>query len=167
MSTVSTVTQFLPRSAVGRIAAGMGLCFLCYCVYFDYKRRNHPDFRKRLRESNLIYSSMYNFSMYFILKLPDPEDKEATQQFIIQEIQLGEEGITTGDIENGVDHLCNAVMVCAHPQQLLMLFQQTLPPTVFQLLIKKISISEVQQPTSVKSDDSVPTITELEEEGVE
>ena len=28
--------------------AGLGLCFLGYCVYFDRKRRSHPDFKKKL-----------------------------------------------------------------------------------------------------------------------
>ena len=33
------------------IAGGVGLALLGYCVYFDRKRRSHPDFRKNLIES--------------------------------------------------------------------------------------------------------------------
>lgn len=32
-------------------AAGVGLCFLGYCIYFDRKRRSDPFFRQKLRES--------------------------------------------------------------------------------------------------------------------
>lgn len=34
------------------IVGGLGVAFLGYCVYFDHKRRSHPDFKKRLIESN-------------------------------------------------------------------------------------------------------------------
>jgi hypothetical protein len=47
----------------------------------------------------------------------------------------------TGDIENGVEHLGNAVAVCGQPQQLLQVLQQTLPPQVFQLLLMKLPIA--------------------------
>lgn len=35
------------------IAAGAGLCFLGYCIYFDKKRRSDPNFKQKLRESKL------------------------------------------------------------------------------------------------------------------
>jgi import receptor subunit TOM20 len=35
------------------LAGGVGLAFLGYCFYFDHKRRNHPEFRKRLIESKI------------------------------------------------------------------------------------------------------------------
>ena len=38
------------RLALATIA-GAGICFVGYCIYFDRKRRSHPDFRKRLNES--------------------------------------------------------------------------------------------------------------------
>lgn len=36
------------------IAGGLGLAFIGYCVYFDHKRRSHPDFKKNLIESKII-----------------------------------------------------------------------------------------------------------------
>lgn len=44
----------------------------------------------------------------------------------------------SGDIEEGVEHLSNAVAVCGQPQQLLQVLQQTLPPQVFALLVQKL-----------------------------
>jgi hypothetical protein len=37
----------------------------------------------------------------------------------LQEIQKGELLISTGDVERGVEHLANAVVVCGQPTQLL------------------------------------------------
>lgn len=47
------------------------------------------------------------------------KDHEAVQRFFLQEIQLGEELLAAGDLENGVDHLGNAVAVCGQPNDLL------------------------------------------------
>ena len=44
-----------------------------------------------------------------------------------------------GDYENCVKHLTNAIAVCGQPQQLLQVFQQMLPPAVFQILLQNIS----------------------------
>jgi mitochondrial import receptor subunit TOM20 len=46
-----------------------------------------------------------------------------------------------GDIENGVEHLGNAVAVCSQPQQLLQVLQQTLPSQVFQLLLMRLPVA--------------------------
>ncbi|VTJ82515.1 Hypothetical predicted protein [Marmota monax] len=36
---------------LGALAAGGAVAFLCYCVYFDRKRRGDPEFKRRLRDS--------------------------------------------------------------------------------------------------------------------
>lgn len=56
------------------------------------------------------------------------------------QVQLGEELLAQGDIENGVEHLSNAIAVCGQPQQLLQVLQQTLPPQVFRLLLERLPI---------------------------
>lgn len=40
-------------------------------------------------------------------------------RFFLQEIQAGEALISSGDIDQGVTHLANAVVVCGQPTQLL------------------------------------------------
>ncbi len=92
--------------------------------------------------------------------LPDLKDHEAVQQFFLREVslfcnkdftkifmillqikvQLGEELLAQGDIEEGVEHLSNAVAVCGQPQQLLQVLQQTLPPQVFRLLLERLPV---------------------------
>lgn len=73
---------------------------------------------------------------------------------------MGEALISSGDIENGVEHLANAVIVCGQPAQLLQVgltefdrrrdgslfffskllqvLQQTLPSQVFTMLINRM-----------------------------
>jgi import receptor subunit TOM20 len=46
--------------------------------------------------------------------------------------------IFLGDLDNGVDHLAKAVAVCSQPQSLMSLFQQTLPPELFQEIIMRL-----------------------------
>ena len=43
----------LSRNVGVAIAGGLGIAFLGYCVYFDRKRRNDPDFKKKLIESKI------------------------------------------------------------------------------------------------------------------
>ena len=43
--------QLLSRNVGVAVAGGLGLAFLGYCVYFDHKRRSHPDFKRKLIES--------------------------------------------------------------------------------------------------------------------
>ncbi|CAI5681576.1 unnamed protein product [Oreochromis niloticus] len=149
------------------IAAGVcGALFVGYCIYFDRKRRNDPNFKNRLRERWNIVSSFPVLvtgrrkqkaakERAGLAKLPDLKDAEAVQKFFLEEIQLGEELLAQGDYEKGVDHLTNAIAVCGQPQQLLQVLQQTLPPPVFQMLLTKLpSISQrIVSAQSLSEDD--------------
>merc|ERR1712013_585021 len=75
-------------------------------------------------------------------QLPDFSDQEAVQRFFLQEVQLGEELLATGDIQNGVDHLSLAVAVCGQPHSLLSVLQQTLPPQIYRLLLQNLDVAQ-------------------------
>jgi len=133
--------QLLTRSGLGIAAGVCGSMFLAYCVYFDHKRRSHPAFRQKLREKRLKERKQQKSSKLDSSQLPDLKDYEAVQKFFMQEVQLGEELLGLGDVDNGVEHLSNAVAVCGQPQQLLQVLQQTLPPQVFALLLQRLPIA--------------------------
>ncbi|XP_063731635.1 translocase of outer mitochondrial membrane 20 [Eleginops maclovinus] len=121
----------------GAVVAGVcGALFIAYCIYFDRKRRSHPSFKEKLRERRRKQNVSSDKSG--LARLPDLKDAEAVQKFFLEEIQLGEELLSQGDFEKGVDHLTNAIAVCGQPQQLLQVLQQTLPPPVFQMLLSKL-----------------------------
>ncbi|XP_075933108.1 translocase of outer mitochondrial membrane 20 [Anarhichas minor] len=118
------------------VVGACGVLFLAYCIYFDRKRRSDPRFKEKLRERRRKQNVSSESSG--VARLPDMKDAEAVQKFFLEEIQLGEELLATGDFEKGVDHLTNAIAVCGQPQQLLQVLQQTLPPPVFQMLLTKL-----------------------------
>jgi len=121
--------------------AGLGTAaFLGYCVYFDRKRRSHPDFRRKLREKRKAAAK--GGSTGGGPALPDFSDQEAVQRFFLQEVQLGEELLATGDITNGVEHLSLAVAVCGQPHSLLSVLQQTLPPQIYHLLLQNLEVAQ-------------------------
>lgn len=129
----------LSKSALSFAAAGAGLCFVGYCIYFDHKRRSDPLFKQKLRERRKK-AKQARMSTGGSTQLPDLKDTEAMQKFFLQQVQLGEELLATGEVERGVEHLSNAVAVCSQPQQLLQVLQQTLPPQVFQLLLQQLPV---------------------------
>jgi len=122
------------------VAAGAGLVFIGYCFYFDRKRRSDPDFKRKLREKRRKQQGGAKHGREGAKELPDLRDPEAMQRFFMQEVQLGEQLLGEGDVDEGVEHLSNAVAVCGQPQQLLSLLQQTLPSQVFQLLLVRLPL---------------------------
>ena len=126
------------------LMAGIGAAaFIGYCFYFDNKRRSAPDFRAKLKEKRRLAAKRANADKG--PKLPDLKDQEAVQRFFLQEVQLGEELLGQGDIENGVEHLSLAMVVCGQPTQanrLLGVLQQTLPPQIFSLLLQNLDLAQ-------------------------
>lgn len=136
MTTLST-----PSGRTLGLCAGLGAAaFLGYCLYFDRTRRSAPDFKKKLREKRRHAAKKASNNKG--PALPDFSDQEAVQKFFLQEVQLGEELLAQGDIENGVEHLSLAVAVCGQPHSLLGVLQQTLPPQIYQLLLQNLDLAQ-------------------------
>merc|ERR1712111_313765 len=99
-----------------------------------------PDFKAKLREKRRLATKKANANKG--PTLPNLKDQDAVQRFFLQEVQLGEELLSQGDIENGVEHLSLAVAVCGQPQSLLGVLQQTLPPQIFALLLQNLDLAQ-------------------------
>jgi len=128
--------SLLNPKTLGMAAALAGLCFSGYCVYFDHKRRSDPEFKNKLKERRRQSKQSKRKGGQTVL--PDFSNPEAMQKFFLSEVQKGEVLLADGEIEEGVDHLSNAVAVCGQPQHLLQVLQQTLPPHIFGLLVQKL-----------------------------
>uniref|UniRef100_A0A8D2ILQ6 TOMM20-like protein 1 n=1 Tax=Varanus komodoensis TaxID=61221 RepID=A0A8D2ILQ6_VARKO len=113
------------------LAAACGLAVLGFCLYFDAKRRSAPDFPRRLRESEWRRRRR---GRRWLMKIYTAK----VQEFFLQEIQLGELWLARGEHKKSIGHLANAVAVCTHPNQLMQVFEQTLPPQVFEMLVRSI-----------------------------
>jgi import receptor subunit TOM20 len=126
----------ISKTALGIAAGVAGTLFLGYCIYFDQKRRLDPEYKKKVRERRRKQKKTGATGSR--TEMPNLADHEAVQRFFLQEIQMGEALISSGEIEKGVEHLANAVVVCGQPSQLLQVLQQTLPAQVFTLLIQRM-----------------------------
>ncbi|KAK4872951.1 hypothetical protein RN001_014980 [Aquatica leii] len=123
------------------IAAGVcGTLFVGYCIYFDHKRHKDPEFKRKLRERRHANKQDKAVNRPSTVDFPNMKDYQAVQKFFAQEVQLSDELLAAGDVENAVDHLANAVTVCDQPNELLQVLQQTFPPNVFHLLIQRLPL---------------------------
>ncbi|XP_001369122.1 TOMM20-like protein 1 [Monodelphis domestica] len=129
----------MPCVRVLHLLAAVGVCgavaFLGYCVYFDRKRRSDPEFKRRLRDKRRAEQQKAKERG---VQSREALRNEKLQQFFLQEVQMGELWLSRGEHKIGVEHLSNAILVCGQPQKLLDVFKQTLPPMVFDMLMRKL-----------------------------
>ncbi|KAH8310352.1 hypothetical protein KR044_000872 [Drosophila immigrans] len=125
----------LVNKTFGIVAGLASAAFVGYCVYFDMKRRCHPDYKKSIyerRRRNRKPSGASN-------GIPNLSDQKSIESYFMQEIQKGEILITDGNYEGAAEHLMNAIVVCNKPGKLLSVLQNTLPEEVFSLLVHKLN----------------------------
>lgn len=123
------------RKSFGILAGLASAVFVGYCVYFDSKRRNDPDFKKNLFEKRRRNRKSEEADDEF----PNLKDHKSIERYFMQEIHRGEMLITEGNFEGGADHLMNAIVVCNKPAKLLSVLQTTLPLEVLSLLVVRLN----------------------------
>ncbi|XP_043844427.1 TOMM20-like protein 1 [Dromiciops gliroides] len=123
------------------LLAAVGACsaaaFLGYCIYFDKKRRGDPEFKRRLRDKRRAEQQKAKERG---VQVKESLKNEKLQEFFLREVQMGELWLSRGEHKMGVEHLSNAILVCGQPQKLLQVFKQTLPPMVFEMLMRKLPL---------------------------
>jgi import receptor subunit TOM20 len=123
-----------------KIAIGGAVAFVGYAIYFDYKRRSHPLYQQHIRERRRAKGEGGSTSNSSTV-LPDMRNNQEVQAFFLQEVQLGEELMSSPNpahLREGAEHLANAILFCGQSEQLLSIFQQTFPPEHFQLVLSKL-----------------------------
>ncbi|XP_039492057.1 mitochondrial import receptor subunit TOM20 homolog [Drosophila santomea] len=125
------------------LAAISGMVFMGYCVYFDKQRRSDPDFKRKLHERR-------NQRSFASVKSPSsvPVNEKDVEMYFMTQIHKGEGLITNGDIEGGVEHLINAILVCSQPGKLLQVLQNTLPVEIFTMMLIKMHAYEAAERSS-------------------
>ncbi|CAM4573090.1 unnamed protein product, partial [Lepidochelys olivacea] len=124
------------------LAGACGLALLGYGVYFDRRRRNAPDFQRKLRQKRRKEREKAKEHDAELCKM---KNIGRVQEFFLQEVQLGEHWLSRGDHKKSVEHLTNAISVCAQPRQLLQVLHNTLPPQVFEMLMRRIPYAKQKQ----------------------
>ncbi|XP_065919943.1 mitochondrial import receptor subunit TOM20 homolog [Dysidea avara] len=125
------------------VLCAAGVCsalFLGYCVYFDRKRRNDPDYKKKViaRRKKAVAAMKKQHSRPGIkvdsgIDLSDPTTRE---EFLMNEMTLANQELMQGNVPDCITHLVNFVAYSGNPKATLATLQQTLPPTIFDLLIQ-------------------------------
>lgn len=81
-------------STIGLVATICGGLFIGYCIYFDKKRRADPNYKKKIIEKRKRQSEEEERNSRIVLDFNDPI---AVQRFFLQELELGEELLRTGN----------------------------------------------------------------------
>lgn len=127
------MSSYLNIQTIG-IATGIG--FFAYCIYFDYKRRNAPDYQQKVRERRereRLAREKENE-----IELPPLNDKAAVEAFFIREIEAGEELLQSGDTDNAVKHMSYAVATCSQAESFLRYLKEALPTTAYSKLLEEL-----------------------------
>ncbi|GJE84992.1 MAS20-domain-containing protein [Phanerochaete sordida] len=150
-SSASRTSTFLTIAGVTVLSG-----FLAYAVYFDYKRRNDADFRKKLRKDKkrvekaaTASSSTVDFTsgsradvlkaeMAKIRAEPLPEGTREKEQYFMEQATLGEQLCTQGPAfaVSAAFAFFRALRVYPSPVELIMLYQSSLPPEVFAVILE-------------------------------
>ncbi|RPD66738.1 MAS20-domain-containing protein [Lentinus tigrinus ALCF2SS1-7] len=130
-----------------------------YAVYFDYKRRNDSDFRKKLRKDKKKVTKQSEQAKAAndaaavvsaaeiktaLLKVreeevpPTPDEKEA---YFMMQVQVGDQLLQKGPnfLLPAAMAFFRALRVYPSPVEFIMMLQQTLPETVFKVFMEMVN----------------------------
>ncbi|VDM16877.1 unnamed protein product [Hydatigera taeniaeformis] len=110
--------------------------FIGYCVYFDRKRRSDPEFRTKLAKRRRARALAAQRAS--VPALPAMNDPRAVHTFFLEQIQQGENALSSGCTDEAVRHFAYAVVVCGQPTQLLQVLQHSLSPAIFSKLVASL-----------------------------
>ncbi|XP_021961636.1 mitochondrial import receptor subunit TOM20 homolog isoform X1 [Folsomia candida] len=117
------------RTAV--IGAAIGGLIAVGCLYFDHRRRSDPNFKNKLRERR----RKLRLAMVPLDEIPEFHSQDEVRTYFSQEVQMGHAFLDGGQIQEAILHFGRALSVYHEPQQLLSIWNQTLPPGIAQLIL--------------------------------
>ncbi|KAF8935956.1 MAS20 protein import receptor-domain-containing protein [Dissophora ornata] len=141
------------------VAATVGVLAVAtigYAIYFDSKRRNDPEFRRKLkkerkRAQKLAKEEAKNLSSKSAQSVEEalasikdedfPTSMEEREKFCMEQLSAGESLFTLGPDNFGQAAICfyKALKVYPAPAELVMVYQKTIPPEVFTLVMGMLS----------------------------
>lgn len=159
---------------IAAITAGTTLVgLLGYAVYFDYQRRNNPEFRKSLKkqEKKLQHaaearskvekektSQALRAAAAELKAEPVPTSPEQQEAYFQEQVAEAEKFATMGPdayIESA-KHFFRALRVYPQPVELLMIYQKVAPPPIFALLIELTTLADDNTARSGAGSSRVP-----------
>ncbi|KAF9586495.1 hypothetical protein BGW38_003620 [Lunasporangiospora selenospora] len=150
-------TSTIVAATVGTLAvASIG-----YALYFDSKRRNDPEFRRKLKKERKRASKVMkeeeqkqatrtaksvDEALASINEAEFPTSMEEREKFCMEQLSTGEALFTQGPEGFDMAAICfyKALKVYPAPAELVMVYQKTIPPEVFTLVMGMLS-ADVQK----------------------
>ncbi|KAI7881310.1 protein import receptor MAS20 [Lichtheimia hyalospora FSU 10163] len=148
-------TQTAALYTVGALTAfGLG-----YIVYFDYKRRSDPNFRKNLKrqrkQAAKVAKAQEEDDKNAKIKLIEqvivaaaqetyPTTPEEREKYFMEQVAAGEALCGQGpeQYENAILPFYKALKVYPAPMELVMIYQKTVPEPVFTTIVNILAIEQ-------------------------
>ncbi|KAJ8517959.1 hypothetical protein ONZ45_g4894 [Pleurotus djamor] len=121
---------------------------VAYAAYFDYKRRNDVEFRKKLPQSreSLAASSLggpitpeqLSQALELVKNDPPPASAAAKEDYFMQQVAAGESLATQGPEFHLPAALAfyRALRVYPSPLELMQIYDKTVPPPIFKIVLE-------------------------------
>ncbi|KAG2155104.1 uncharacterized protein EDB93DRAFT_1239374 [Suillus bovinus] len=129
---------------------------LAYAVYFDYKRRTDANFRKQLRKEKKrvkqsqtpsessqtatggVDANDLRSALESVRNEEVPGGPEEKEQYFMQQVGIGEQLCAKGPMYHLPAAMCfyRALRVYPSPVELVVIYEKTVPPPVFQLVME-------------------------------
>ncbi|EJU06133.1 MAS20-domain-containing protein [Dacryopinax primogenitus] len=151
---------------------------LAYVGWWDYKRRNDPSFRKKLRKEHKKANKHAKAADEQAKKQRTADLKEALEkikvetvpttpeereQYFMQHVGIGEQLSVQGPAFHVAAALSfyRALRVYPSPVELIMIYQKTVPEPVFKIVmdLTSLDVSNTVAPADLGVDDDAPTST--------
>ncbi|GMS91631.1 hypothetical protein PENTCL1PPCAC_13806, partial [Pristionchus entomophagus] len=94
--------------------------------------------RQKRRENAASRSIIRRGTSKSNVDVSNPLKPTDMQSFFLEEVRLGEGLMDAGSLEEGAEHIANAVINSGHGNQLLSIVQQAIPPDHFALVLEKL-----------------------------
>ncbi|CAO3703867.1 unnamed protein product [Rhizopus stolonifer] len=127
------------------VTAGLG-----YILYFDYKRRNNPTFRKQLSlqesrgETQGIKLQFFEKVIVECAKETYPTSPEEKEKYFMEQVTAGETLAAQGEAyyDDAVMSFFKALKVYPAPMELLTIYQKAVPEPIFQTIVTIVTIEQ-------------------------
>ncbi|KAF9205275.1 hypothetical protein BGZ49_004250 [Haplosporangium sp. Z 27] len=146
-------TSTIVAATVGTLAVAT----VGYAIYFDQKRRNDPEFRRKLKKEKkramkqlkeeekkkaTDTAQSVEEALASIKEDEFPTSMEEREKFCMEQLSAGEALFTRGPEGYDMAAICfyKALKVYPAPSELVMVYQKTIPPEVFTLVMGLLSM---------------------------
>ncbi|KAF6012253.1 hypothetical protein HII12_002406 [Brettanomyces bruxellensis] len=148
---------------IGWTFVGVAAAALSYCVYFDYERRHNPEFRKSINHKKRkaqkkakMQAEEEKTKLFEVLKKklneslaasPLPTTLQEKEPYFLEQVSIGEKlGAIPGKEIDAAIYFYKGLAVYPNPTGILDIYQRTLPPQIYELVMK---LTAIQPPKSV------------------